>query len=58
MIQIRYEGGQWEPMEERTITEKLLDEAAVRKAWDGSQHYKTGGVECVDLYRSGKKFRA
>lgn len=24
---------------------------------DGSTHYKTGGVECVDLYRSGKMFR-
>lgn len=70
-MQIRTKQGQWMEHDEflngpegrkKTITERMLNEAATKKLWeklkiDGSQHYKTGGVECVDLYRSGKMFR-
>ena len=28
-----------------------------QKEWSGSEHYKTGGVEPFDLYRSGDMMR-
>ena len=49
-------------MKEQEIIEKFRAELKDNPSWDelksqGSEHYKTGGVEPIDLYRSGGMFK-
>lgn len=49
-------------MKEQEIIDKFRAELKDNPSWDelksqGSEHYKTGGVEPIDLYRSGGMFK-